>query len=371
MTITERFPRITDETLGALRRRIGQVVPRPQPYIETASEDAIRHWTMGIGDRNPLFLDRAYGEASVHGTLLAPPTILYAMDRIVSGYVGGLPGVHAMFAGTDWHFKRPIKLDDRIRGEAKLKELVEREGRFAGRAVQQIYEVRFRDQQGEEVAWADSWCFRTERDTARQRGKYKSDAVAQVSPAEIAQVEAEYEQERIRGREPRRFSSVKVGDTLDTIVRGPYTPTMAIAFVQGWGGLYVYAHAYAFDLFHRHPATAIRNNQGVPEPPERVHWDNDMARAAGVPAAYDYGPERVSWMGTVATNWMGDTGALRRLYVEVRRHNLSGDIVRLGGKVVETTPLPGGGGVVRCDLQAHTQRGELSASGFAEVELPA
>ena len=371
MTITDRFPRITDEALDALRQRIGKVVPRPQPYIETATEDAIRHWTMGIGDRNPLYLDAAYAAASAHGTLLAPPTILYAMDRIVSGYVGGLPGVHAMFAGTDWHFNRPIRLGDRIRGEARLKEPVIHEGRFAGRTIQQIYEVRFQDQRGEEVAWADSWCFRTERDTARERGKYTSDSVASVTPEEIAQVETEYQQERIRGAEPRRFSSIKVGDALDRIVRGPYTPTMAIAFVQGWGGLYVYAHSYAFDLFRRHPATAIRNAQGVPEPPERVHWDNEMARAAGVPAAYDYGPERVSWMGTVATNWMGDTGKLRRLYVEVRRHNLSGDIVRLGGSVVEATPLGNGGGVVRCKLEAHTQRGELSATGFAEVELPA
>ena len=371
MTTADPFPRITDAALDDLRARVGKVVPRPQPYIETATEDAIRHWTMGIGDRNPLYLDPSYGNATPYGSLLAPPTILYAMDRIVSGYVGGLPGVHAMFAGTDWRFARPIRLGDRIRGEAVLKEPILREGRFAGRTVQQIYGVTFTDASGSQVAEADSWCFRTERDAARERGKYRADSVATVSPDEVAQVAAEYESERIRGAQVRSFSSVKVGDPLDRIVRGPYTPTMAVAFVQGWGGLYVYAHGYAFDLFRRHPATAIRNRQGVPEPPERVHWDNDMARAAGVPAAYDYGPERVSWMGTVATNWMGDAGFLRRLYVEVRRHNLSGDIVRIDGSVESVAPLAAGGGTVRCALTAVNQRGELSATGFAEVELPA
>jgi acyl dehydratase len=371
LTTVDPFPRITDATLNDLRARVGTVVPRPQPYIETATEDAIRHWTMGIGDRNPLYLDASYANATSYGSLMAPPTILFAMDRIVSGYVGGLPGIHAMFAGTDWRFDRPIRLGDKIRGEARLKEPIVRQGRFAGKTVQQIYDVAFTDASGARVAQTDSWCFRTERDAAREGGKYKTDLIATVTPEEVAQAAREYESEKIRGADVRHFSSVKVGDKLDRIVRGPYTPTMAVAFVQGWGGLYVYAHGYAFDLFRRHPATAILNSQGVPEPPERVHWDNDMARKAGVPAAYDYGPERVSWMGTVATNWMGDAGILRRLYVEVRRHNLCGDTVRLDGVVESVTPYATGGGSVRCKLNAVTQRNEVSATGFAEVDLPA
>ena len=86
MTRQTGFPVITAEALAELRRRIGIPVRRPEPYIETATRDAVRHWMAGIGDRNPFWL--AAG--------VAPPTILFAMDRIVSGYVGGLPGIHAM-----------------------------------------------------------------------------------------------------------------------------------------------------------------------------------------------------------------------------------------------------------------------------------
>src|SRR5207249_4064093 len=78
------------------------------------------------------------------------------------------------------------------------------------------------------------------------------------------------------------------------VVKGPLTVTSIIAFVQGWGSLYVRAHGLAFDLFERHPALAIPNAFAVPEPPERVHWDEALARALGVPGAYDYGPERVA-----------------------------------------------------------------------------
>src|SRR3989449_10487727 len=90
-----RFPTICDEALGALRALVGKEIRRPEPYVEVATRDAIRHWAHGIGDRNPLWA----------AARLAPPTILFAMDRIVSGYVTGLPGIHAMNAGSDFRWQ--------------------------------------------------------------------------------------------------------------------------------------------------------------------------------------------------------------------------------------------------------------------------
>ncbi len=116
MSTTSRFPTITPEALAALRARIGQPVRRPEPYIEVATSDAIRHWAHGIGDRNS-----HWAEAG-----LAPPTILFAMDRIVSGYVGGLPGIHAMYGGTDFRWHRAIREGDRILGQSVPKVLVEK-----------------------------------------------------------------------------------------------------------------------------------------------------------------------------------------------------------------------------------------------------
>src|SRR5512134_3605459 len=109
MAVTS-FPTISEGALEALRARIGQPVPRPEPYIEVATRDAIRHWAHGIGDRNPRWAE--------HG--VAPPTILFAMDRIVSGYVGGLPGIHAMYAGTDFRWRRTIREGERVVGRSIL-----------------------------------------------------------------------------------------------------------------------------------------------------------------------------------------------------------------------------------------------------------
>ena len=351
-----RFPTITTEALAALQARLHQPVPRPEPYIEVATRDAIRHWAHGIGDRNPHW--------SAAG--IAPPTILFAMDRIVSGYVGGLPGIHAMYGGTDFRWERPIRVDDRIVGESVLHALIEKPSRFAKRAIQQIYRTRFRNQRDELVCEADSWCFRTERETARERGKYKSEGPHRYSADELAAIRRAYATEEIRGATPRVWDDVKFGDEMAPVVKGPLTVTSVVAFVQGWGSLYVRAHGLAFEMFERHPALGIPNDFGVPEPPERVHWDEAMARAVGVPGAYDYGPERVAWLGHLVTNWMGDAGFLRRLDAKVLRHNLIGDTTWCRGRVSGK----GAGGVVTLELHGTNQRGETIASATAEVVLP-
>ena len=354
-----RFPTISDEALGALRALVGKEIRRPEPYVEVATRDAIRHWAHGIGDRNPLWA----------AARLAPPTILFAMDRIVSGYVTGLPGIHAMYAGTDFRWRRAVREGDRVLGRSVLLDLEEKASTFARRAIRQTYRTTFVDDAGAIVCEADSWCFRTERDTARELQKYRALEPHRYAPEEIERIRRAYAGEAIRGAAPRYWEDVTVGEPLPEVVKGPLTVTSVIAFVQGWGSLYVRAHGLAFDLFERHPALGIPNEFGVPEPPERVHWDADLARAVGVPAPYDYGPERVAWLGHLVTNWMGDAGTLARLNVQVRRHNLIRDTTWCRGRVAPKTVLEARGEVT-LDLVAVNQRDETIAQGQAVVVLP-
>lgn len=268
----------------------------------------------------------------------------------------------------DLTFERPLRAGDRLTGTATLHELRERPTKFAGRSFQQIYRVPFHDPDGTLVATGESYCFRTERDAARERGKYQPHRVT-WTPAQIDDIARRYrdQEARRRGTTARHVQDVRVGEQLPEITKGPYTATTAIAFLLGWGGLYVRAHADAFALFDSHPALALPNEWGVPEPPERVHWDEDLARRVGVPGAYDYGPERASWLGHVVTDWMGDDGFLRRLGVQVRRHNMIGELVTCGGVVREVDPATG---TVRLELTAVNQDGQESARGSAEVVLP-
>jgi acyl dehydratase len=326
------FPKITEKDLDALRRRIGVPISDTiEPWCYEATRDNIRHYAHGIGDDNPLWCDPRYAAMTAYGGIIALPSFLFATNRIVSGYVGGLPGIHAMWSGADWTWYKPVYRNDEISTESSLKELIEHETRFAGRAIQQIYHVVFFNQHGDKLAEADSWCFRTERDHARESGTKYADLKSREprvhSDAELEQTAKLYAKEEVRGAEKRYWEDVTVGDELPVMAKGPMTVTGFIAYAQGWGGLYIRANKLAWQLIHAHPGLGIKDRFGIPDVPERVHWDEALALEVGAPGAYDYGPERNSWLIHHLTNWMGDDAMLRRASCKIRRHNPAGDMI--------------------------------------------
>jgi acyl dehydratase len=368
------FPKITEGGLDHLRERIGKKIDNViEPWCHEATRDNIRHYAHGIGDDNPLWCDPDYAAKTRYGGIIALPSFLFATSRIVSGYVGGLPGVHAMWSGADWTWYKPVRRNDEIKAEAHLKDLIEHQTRFAGRAVQQIYHVDFYNQDGDKVSEADSWCFRTERDHAREQGtKYKEVKAReprQYSGKEIAEAYKLYRNEEVRGAEPRYWQDVKEGEGLPVMFKGPMTVTGFIAYAQGWGGLYIRANKLAWKLIDAHPGVGITNRFGIPDVPERVHWEEEFALEVGAPGAYDYGPERNSWLTHHLTNWMGDDGFLRKASCKIRRHNPEGDMLFIKGRV-KRRYVEDGKHLVEIEQEAHNQDDELSVLGSGVVELP-
>ncbi|HEY4372179.1 MAG TPA: MaoC family dehydratase N-terminal domain-containing protein [Burkholderiales bacterium] len=373
-TLQREFVGITDEALDALRKRIGvKITDTLEPWCYEATRDNIRHYAHGIGDDNPLWCDPAYAKKTKYGDVIAPPSFILACSRIISGYVGGLPGVHAMYAGTDFNYMKPIHRNAEISTVAYLKDLVEHKTRFAGRSIQQIYHVDFYDQTGDQLAAAESWCFRTDRDMARESGtKYnhlKGKGRKVYSEKDIADIYDLYAKEEVRGATPRYWEDVKEGEELPTMVKGPMTVTGFIAYVQGWGGLYVRAHKLAYKMMSKHPNTGIKNAFGIPDCPERVHWEEEFAHKVGAPGAYDYGPERASWLSHAVTNWIGDDGQLTKLYTQIRRHNPEGDTLYINGSVTKKFEKDGKK-LVEFQLIGKNQDDELSVQGHAVASLP-
>ena len=369
------FPKITNEALDQLRERIGVKIGETlEPWCHEATRDNIRHYAHGIGDDNPLWCDPQYAQNTRYGGIIALPSFLFATSRIVSGYVGGLPGVHAMWSGADWTWHKPVRRNDEIRTEAYLKDLIEHETRFAGRAVQQIYHVDFFNQEGDKVAEADSWCFRTERDHAREQGsKYKEVRAREPRRYTEEEIRAAYQlyaQEEVRGANTRYWDDVQEGEELPVLFKGPMTVTGFIAYAQGWGGLYIRANKLAWQLIDAHPGVGITNRFGIPDVPERVHWEEDFALEVGAPGAYDYGPERNSWLTHQLTNWMGDDGFLRKSYCKIRRHNPEGDMLFFKARV-KRKYVEDGKHLVEIEQEARNQDNELSVLGTGVVELPA
>ena len=175
--------------------------------------------------------------------------------------------------------------------------------------------------------------------------------------------------EKARGGLTRYFEDTNIGDELDPVIRGPLSLQDVSAFLVGTGRSS--AHGVLLREALRHPDHFFRNPEagGGLEYTGIGHLRDSVAEAVGVPGAYDYGPQRVSWMGTLVTNWMGDDAFLKRLRVECRRFNVYGDTQWCKGRVIGKR-IHDGAPLVDLEIWAENQRGEVTAPGQATVMLP-
>ncbi len=364
--------KITDEGIAKLRERIGKGFSGRRPWRTEATRDAIYHLALAIGDLSPLYLDEEYAGKTRWKTLIAPPIIVQTMDTLravgSSGLPEGLPGVHSIWTGSRYEWERPVKVDDRIRADSYLKEIVERDSTFGGgRSLYQTYEAVYYDAGNQKIGVRNDTWIRIERAKTREKKKYGEITLAQWTPADIERFMEEYRHEK-RTVE-RYWDDVKVGDQLERIIKGPLTPTAEIAF-ESYFGIYLVGNQVAANLYAKHPALMIPNEQGVPEPPQRVHWDNAFTqRLLGLPGAYDLGPERCSWLIHLMTNWIGDNGFLRMIDVQYRKFNYMGDVTWCRGEVTDKFEK-NGVGYVRCQIECVNHRDEVTATAKAEAELP-
>src|SRR5438309_12106818 len=63
-----------EQLLGFVGKRAGA----PFKGWDAVNQAMIRHWCDAVGDRNPVYTDREAAAASVHGQIVAPPTMLQA-----------------------------------------------------------------------------------------------------------------------------------------------------------------------------------------------------------------------------------------------------------------------------------------------------
>jgi acyl dehydratase len=365
--------RITDEGIARIRARIGQGFPGRRPWRTEATRDAIYHMALGIGDLSPLYLDEEYAKKTRWGTLIAPPIMIQTMDTLravgSSGLPEGLPGVHSIWTGSRYEWERPLKLGDRVTHKCYLKDVVERPSTFGGggRSLYQTYEAVYWNQDRDKIGVRQDTWIRIERTKTAEKKKYGDIQLAQWKPDDIARFMEEYRNEK---RTTERFwDDVKVGDRLGPLIKGPLTPTAEIAF-ESQLGIYLVGNKVAANLYARHPHLMVPNEQGIPEPPQRVHWDNPFTqKLLGLPGAYDLGPERCSWLIQVVTDWIGDDGFLTMIDVQYRGFNFMGDVTWCRGEVTDKLERDGKA-YVRCAIECVNHREQVTAKGTAEAELP-
>ncbi|MDP7570272.1 MAG: MaoC family dehydratase N-terminal domain-containing protein, partial [Myxococcota bacterium] len=59
---------------------VGKQEGPPYTCPDTVNEPMIRHWCEVMGDENPIYTDPAKAKESVHGAIVAPPSMLQVWD---------------------------------------------------------------------------------------------------------------------------------------------------------------------------------------------------------------------------------------------------------------------------------------------------
>jgi acyl dehydratase len=379
---------ITDEGIAALRRRIGIVQPHPQPpHYRVPNEDAFRHVAEAYGDDNPLWCDPGYGPATRWGSVIAPPHLVGGDTLVgenevaqlspeVASELKGDPlrGAHAYYAGSFREWWRPLFPGTRVTRRNALVGVHDKTSEFAARAVHEWTAEVFGAHTGAPLSAQYRLMIRTDRETAERTGKYDATEIEPYDEDALASIDAVYagERDRRRGKEPRFFEDVRVGDELGPIVKGPLRVTDIVCWHTGMGmGLYgVKALRLAYDQRQRVPRFFRPDDLNVPDVQQRVHWDPEWARRAGSPTTYDYGRMRETWLIHLCTDWMGDDAWLWKLDCELRRFNYVGDTHWMRGRVTRTYLADGGRPAVDLDIRGENQRGETTTPGHATVLLP-
>lgn len=365
--------KFTDEMLSEMRALIGTEL-RTDGCVnnEHATRLAILRFADGIGDDNPLWTEPEYAAATPYGTLIAPPSFIFACLASVQFGWRGLGGFHAE---TLLSFHRPIRLDDRITARVVFDGFEGPiESRFAGRRIKDYVRQQYRNQHDELVAEFICSRVRFERSEAQKRADTRKITLPHPwTEAELTAIEDQIIAETPRGATPRYWEDVQLGDELDVITKGPLGLTDEIAFIAAGAAPIprVAAHRVSLRRYRRHPQWAYRDPRTYAlEPIYSVHYNDYAAQRQGAQAAYDVGIQRTCWQIHALTHWMGDTAFLKAATSQYRAHVYLSDVIRLGGRI-ETKEVDGDGDhVVRLTTWANNQRGDNVMPGTAVIALP-
>ena len=379
---------ITDESVDLMRRRIGYPNPTlrtgaiQEPWNLEATADAIRRWSICIGDMNPFYTDPDYGAKTCWGGTIAPPGFEKSMgilrDRRMDPEEAkitskALRGVQLFYSGGENFYYSPISEGTRLYRSRWVDKVEEKQSEFANRSVIVSNGLQLWDQNDKVKVSGIDWFIHAERrKSGGDKEKYAREEPARYTDEQLAEIEAAYDAEYIRGGDTLFFEDIVVGTKLPRMVKGPFTITDLINLHMGAGWL-VYGNwpnRLAYENRKKLRGFYSRDEFGGWDTVQRVHWDKDLAEQVGVRMMYDIGPVRQMHISHFLTNYVGDDAWIYRVRFEFRRFNYMGDVTWIDGEITEARIDPVLGPLIEIAMRGTNQRGAENIRGSATVLLP-
>ncbi|WP_380871639.1 acyl dehydratase [Sphingomonas sp. DBB INV C78] len=379
--------RITDDDIAKMRMRIGYPNPTLRkgytdfPWNPTATADCVRRWALSIGDANPFYANPEIARGSCWGASVAPPGFEWSMGwdrtRTVSSDLqqatrGALRGVQLYHSGAEYFYHKPIVEGTELFKSEWVADVEEKVSSFASRSVIVNNANCYWDRDDNVYVTSSRWFVHAERQSSKKSKAAKTkDEAAYYSDEQLAEIEAAYDAEYIRGADTLYIEDVSPGMQLPVMVKGPLTITDLINFHMGAGWL-TYGNPpfkLAYENRKRLKGFYSRNEFNAWDTIQRVHWDPVLAEKVGVLGTYDIGPMRYVMVCQAVTNFMGNDAWLYRLRYELRNFNYVGDTTWLSGTIVEVTPDAPWGPSVEIEVRGVNQRGQENVRASVTVLL--
>jgi len=162
------------ELEAKLRSYVGRETGPPALGPDPVNEAMIRHWCEAMGDDNPVYTDRAAAEKSVHGGIVAPPTMLQAwsmrgmamaqpaadgspdsddaqlaLHRLLTE--AGYPSVVA--TNCEQRYTRYLRPGDQVVSRTVIESVSEQKATALGIGYFIDTRTTFTDQNGDELGW--------------------------------------------------------------------------------------------------------------------------------------------------------------------------------------------------------------------------
>lgn len=311
-------------------------MPSPDPV----NAAMIRHWCAALGDRNPAYLDEAFARRTVHGGIIAPPTMLQ---------VWTMPGYNAQPAGPDaiadlyavfdelgytslvatdseQEYLRPLRLGDSISATKTVMAITAEKTTALGKGHFLATAIDIVDAAGESVA--------------RQLHR-----VLRFRPATPETARAHTAAEKApEGRLPP--------DTRPVDTRRPETSSESLP------ELLIPVDRTSI------VATAIATRDFQP-----VHHDPDAARRGGSPDIFMNILTSQGLVGRYVTDWAGPNATLRKVAIRLGASNYPGDTMAMSGAITARRSVHGG---EELDIEVRgTNRRGTHVTGRVTVTVPA
>ena len=101
----------------------------------------------------------------------------------------------------------------------------------------------------------------------------------------------------------------------------------------------------------------------------QIHYDQEFARANGLPNVILHGALKNAFLGHLMTDWIGERGTLKKLSAQYRGMDTPGTPIYAKGVVTKRYD-EAGEHMVECDIWLENETGEKTTPGTAVVSLP-